>query len=50
MEENVADLLYAVRNLCEALRDRPDFLDIEDEIREMVSDTEELIDQISDGE
>lgn len=48
MSENIKDLLYVAKNLCDALRDRPNFLDIEDEIKELVEDLESNIEEIQE--
>lgn len=45
MQEKVSDLVYAVRSLCEYLRDKQDF-DRDDELIEIVEDIEECLDEI----
>jgi len=38
VQEKISDFCYVVRNLCEALRERNDLLDRDDEIKELLNE------------
>ena len=45
MKEKFGDLVYAVRNLCEVLRDRIESLDKDDEIKEYLEEVENWLNE-----
>jgi hypothetical protein len=50
MNEKITDLIYAARSLCEALRDRYEILDHDDELKEYVDDLESSLDEVADAD
>lgn len=50
MNEKMVDLLYAIRGLCESLKEQHEFLDHNDEIKEYVDDIEASLGEISELE
>jgi hypothetical protein len=50
MKEKVSDLVYAARTLCEALRDRSDLLEKDDELKDFLEEAEAVLDKFADEE
>jgi hypothetical protein len=48
MEEKITDLIYAARSLCEALRDRNDILDYDDDLKDYIEDVETSLEALAD--
>ena len=48
MKEKITDLIYAARGLCEALHDRNDLLDYNEELRDYLEEVETAIDAIGE--
>lgn len=44
MNEKFLDLIYSVRNMCEVLRDRPELLERDEELVEILEEVEEYLD------
>jgi len=50
MQEKILDLVYAARQLCEALNDRPEVIDKDEELREYIEETESALEALSECE
>lgn len=50
MKEKITDLIYAARSLCEALADRNDLLDYDEELRDYVEELETAMEAASEIE
>jgi hypothetical protein len=50
MNEKITDLIYSARSLCEALRDRYEILDHDDELKEYVDELETCLDEVADAD
>ena len=48
MQEKLSDLIYAARNLCEALRDKTDLLEKDEELKDYLEEAEACLDKFSD--
>lgn len=48
MKEQITDLIYTVRSICESLRDRPELLEMDEELKDLVDDAEHLADEIGE--
>lgn len=46
MSEKYADLAYVARQLCEYLRDRPDILDAEEDLTDLVDEMEGIVESL----
>ena len=50
MKEKISDLIYATRTLCETLRDKVDFLEKDEEIKDFLEEVEAALDKFADDE
>lgn len=50
MKEKISDLIYTARSLCEALHDRTDLLDYDEELRDYVEELETAVDAVGELE
>jgi len=50
MKEKITNLIYTARSLCEALRDRNDSIDYDEELRDYLEELETALSEIGDVE
>ena len=47
MKEKISELIYLTRSLCDHLNDKPDMIDIDEDLKEILIDIEECLDTLS---
>jgi len=50
MQEKIIDLIYAVRQLCEVLNDKPDMTDKDEDLKDCLDEVETALEVLVEGE